>query len=317
MLDLCPTRSDSVEDMRARTLGDGGPEVSLVGLGTNNFGGRCDYEESRAVIDAALRAGITLFDTADIYTQGASEEYIGRALAGRREGVLLATKFGKPMNDGPDLPRGSREYVRWAVEGSLRRLQTETIDLYQMHEPDPETPVEETLGALSELVAEGKVRYVGSSNYSAGQIEEADRLARERGLVRFVAVQNHYSLVERGAEDELLPACERLGLGMLPYFPLASGLLTGKYRRGERPTQGRLAGREIPEERFDRLEALQRFADERGVSLLEVAIGGLAAMPAIASVIAGATRPEQVRANVRAGEWEPDAADVAALKALR
>ena len=317
MLDLCPTRSDSVEDMRARTLGDGGPEVSLVGLGTNNFGGRCDYEESRAVIDAALRAGITLFDTADIYTQGASEEYIGRALAGRREGVLLATKFGKPMNDGPDLPRGSREYVRWAVEGSLRRLQTETIDLYQMHEPDPETPVEETLGALSELVAEGKVRYVGSSNYSVGQIEEADRLARERGLVRFVAVQNHYSLVERGAEDELLPACERLGLGMLPYFPLASGLLTGKYRRGERPTQGRLAGREIPEERFDRLEALQRFADERGVSLLEVAIGGLAAMPAIASVIAGATRPEQVRANVRAGEWEPDAADVAALKALR
>ena len=317
MLDLCPTRSDSVEDMRARTLGDGGPEVSLVGLGTNNFGGRCDYEESRAVIDAALRAGITLFDTADIYTQGASEEYIGRALAGRREGVLLATKFGKPMNDGPDLPRGSREYVRWAVEGSLRRLQTETIDLYQMHEPDPETPVEETLGALSELVAEGKVRYVGSSNYSVGQIEEADRLARERGLVRFVAAQNHYSLVERGAEDELLPACERLGLGMLPYFPLASGLLTGKYRRGERPTQGRLAGREIPEERFDRLEALQRFADERGVSLLEVAIGGLAAMPAIASVIAGATRPEQVRANVRAGEWEPKADDVAALKALQ
>ena len=317
MLDLCPTRSDSVEDMRARTLGDGGPEVSLVGLGTNNFGGRCDYEESRAVIDAALGAGITLFDTADIYTQGASEEYIGRALAGRRDGVLLATKFGKPMNDGPDLPRGSRDYVRWAVEGSLRRLQTETIDLYQMHEPDPETPVEETLGALSELVAEGKVRYVGSSNYSVGQIEEADRLARERGLVRFVAAQNHYSLVERGAEDELLPACERLGLGMLPYFPLASGLLTGKYRRGERPTQGRLAGREIPEERFDRLEALQRFADERGVSLLEVAIGGLAAMPAIASVIAGATRPEQVRANVRAGEWEPKADDVAALKALQ
>jgi aryl-alcohol dehydrogenase-like predicted oxidoreductase len=297
-----------------RTLGDGGPEVSVVGLGTNNFGGRCDYEQTRAVIDAALEEGITLLDTADIYSQGTSEEYIGRALEGRRERVLLATKFGKPMNDAPDLPRGSREYVRWAVEGSLRRLQTDTIDVYQMHEPDPQTPVEETLGALSELVAEGKVRHIGSSNYSAGQIEDADRLARERGLVRFVSAQNHYSLVERDVEDEILPACERLRIGMLPYFPLASGLLTGKYRRGERASEGRLAGREIPEERFDRLEALQRFADERGVSLLEVAIGGLAAMPAVASVIAGATRPEQVRANVRAGEWEPGPDDVATLR---
>jgi len=317
MLGLCPTRSGSVGLMRARTLGDGGPEVSVVGLGTNNFGGRCDFAQTKAVIDAALDGGVTLLDTSDTYSQGTSEEYIGRALEGRRDRVLLATKFGKPMSDGPDLPRGSRKYVRWAIEGSLQRLRTETIDVYQMHEPDPQTPVEETLAALNELVAEGKVRYVGSSNYSAEQIEEADRVARERGFARFVSAQNHYSLVEREAEDELLPACERLGIGMLPYLPLASGLLTGKYRRGERVSEGRLAGREIPEARFDRLEALQRFADERGVALLEVAIGGLLAMPAIASVIAGATKPEQVRANVRAGEWEPTPDDLAALSALR
>jgi aryl-alcohol dehydrogenase-like predicted oxidoreductase len=303
--------------VRTRKLGDGGPEVSVVGLGTNNFGGRCDLAQTRAVIDAALDEGVTLFDTADIYSQGTSEEYIGQALEGRRDRVLLATKFGNPMDGGPDLPRGSREYVRWAVEGSLRRLRTETIDLYQMHVPDPQTPVEETLGALNELVEEGKVRHVGSSNDSAEQIEEAERVARERGWARFVSAQNRYSLVEREAEDAVLPACERLGIGMLPYFPLASGLLTGKYRRGEAASEGRLAGREISDAQFDRLEALQRFADERGVSLLEVAVGGLLAMPAVASVIAGATRPEQVRANVRAGEWEPGEEDVAALRELR
>ncbi|MEN3341802.1 MAG: hypothetical protein V7644_1206 [Actinomycetota bacterium] len=291
--------------------------MSVVGLGTNNFGGRCELAQARAVIDAALDEGVTLFDTADIYSQGTSEEYIGQALEGRRDRVLLATKFGNPMDGGPDLPRGSREYVRWAVEGSLRRLRTETIDLYQMHVPDPQTPVEETLGALNELVEEGKVRHVGSSNDSAEQIEEAERVARERGWARFVSAQNRYSLVEREAEDAVLPACERLGIGMLPYFPLASGLLTGKYRRGEAASEGRLAGREISDAQFDRLEALQRFADERGVSLLEVAVGGLLAMPAVASVIAGATRPEQVRANVRAGEWEPGEEDVAALRELR
>ncbi|HYA09143.1 MAG TPA: aldo/keto reductase [Gaiellaceae bacterium] len=303
--------------MRTRTLGDGGPEVSVVGLGTNNFGARCDLDRTRAVLEAALEDGITLVDTADIYTQGTSEEYIGKVLQGRRDRVVLATKFGKPMHDGPKIPRGSPEYVRWAVEGSLRRLRTETIDVYQMHEPDPETPIAETLGALDELVHEGKVRFVGSSNFSPGQVEEADRIARERGLACFVAAQNEYSLVERGAEDELLPVCERLGIGVLPYFPLASGLLTGKYARGVEATEGRLAGREIPAERLERLEALQRYAEERGVSLLEVAIGGLAAMPAIASVIAGATRPEQVHANVKAGEWEPSADDLAALRALR
>jgi aryl-alcohol dehydrogenase-like predicted oxidoreductase len=303
--------------MRTRTLGKDGPEVTVVGLGTNNFGARCDYEQSRAVIDAALDEGVTLIDTADIYSQGTSEEFIGRALAGRRDRVVIATKFGKPMDDRPEGSRGRPDYVRWAVEGSLRRLRTDVIDVVQMHEPDPSTPIEETLGALDELVREGKVRWIGSSNFSAEQIEQADRVSRERGLARFVSAQNHYSLIERGIEDDVLPACERLGIGMLPYFPLASGLLTGKYRRGEQASEGRLAGREIPEERWERVEALQRFADERGLSLLEVAIGGLLAMPAVVSVIAGATSPEQVRANVAAGAWEPSTDDVAALDALR
>jgi aryl-alcohol dehydrogenase-like predicted oxidoreductase len=303
--------------MRTRTLGDGGPEVTVVGLGTNNFGGRCDLERTRAVIDAALDEGINLFDTADIYSQGLSESYIGEVLEGRRDRVVLATKFGSPMDDGPDLPRGSRDYIRWAVEGSLKRLRTDTIDLYQMHVPDPATPIEETLGALNELVVEGKVRWIGSSNFDAAQIEEADRVARERGFARFVSAQNHYSFVHREAEDAILPTCARLGIGQLPYFPLASGLLTGKYVRGEEATEGRLAGRDIPEEQFDRVDALQRFADERGVPLLEVAIGGLLAMPAVSSVIAGATRPEQVRSNAQAGAWEPSADDLAALLALR
>jgi|SRR5579862_9454959 len=303
--------------MRTRTLGEGGPEVSIVGLGTNNFGPRIDFEQSRAVLESALDEGVTLIDTADIYGSGTSEEFIGRALEGRYDRVVIATKFGKPMRDGPELPRGSREYIRWAVEGSLRRLRTEAIDVYQMHEPDEATPIEETLDALNELVEEGKLRFVGSSNFSAQQIEAADLVARERGVARFVAAQNEYSLVKRGIEDDVLPACERLGIGVLPYFPLASGLLTGKYRRGEQATEGRLAGREFSEERWSLLERLQAFADERRISLLELAIGSLLARPAISSVIAGATSPEQVRANVRAGEWAPSAEDVAALNALR
>jgi len=303
--------------MRTRTLGREGPEVSVVGLGTNNFGARCDYEQSLAVIDAALDAGITLFDTADIYGQGTSEDYIGRALDGRRDRVLLATKFGKPMDENPNDRRGSPDYIRAAVEASLRRLRTDVIDVYQMHEPDEGTPIEETLGALDELVQDGKVRYVGSSNYSAQQIEDADRVAGDRGIARFVAAQNQYSLVARDIEADVLPACERLGIGMLPFFPLASGLLTGKYERGVEATEGRLAGREIAAERWDSLERLERFADERGVPVLSVAIGGLAAMPAVASVIAGATKPEQVRANVEAGAWEPTPDDLAALTALR
>jgi aryl-alcohol dehydrogenase-like predicted oxidoreductase len=303
--------------MRTRVLGEGGPEVSVVGLGTNNFGRRCDYEQTVAVIDAALDAGVTLFDTADIYGQGMSEEFIGRALEGRRDRVLIATKFGKPMDERPEERRGNPDYIQWAVESSLRRLRTDVIDVYQLHEPDPVTPIEETLGALNDLVHDGKVRWIGSSNFSAEQIEAAEEVARGAGFHRFVSVQNEYSFLEREAEDEVLGTCERLGIGFLPYFPLASGLLTGKYRRGEAATEGRLAGREIPADQWDRVEALQRFADERGASLLEVAIGGLLAMPAVTSVISGATRPEQVRANVAAGAWEPSADDVEELRALR
>jgi aryl-alcohol dehydrogenase-like predicted oxidoreductase len=203
------------------------------------------------------------------------------------------------------------------VEASLRRLRTDVIDVYQMHEPDPSTPIEETLGALDELVRAGKVRWIGSSNYSPAQVEEADTIARDRGLTRFVSAQNEYSLVRRDAEDELLPLCDRLGIGVLPFFPLASGLLTGKHKPGEVPTEGRLAGRDIPPERWAQVEALQRYADERGIALLDVAIGGLLAMPATVSVIAGATKPEQVRANVKAGKWEPTHKDVEALRALR
>lgn len=303
--------------MRLRSLGAEGPVVTVVGLGTNNFGGRIDYEQSKAVVDEAIEQGITLLDTADIYSQGTSEEYIGRALEGRRDAVFVATKFGKPMDENPSDARGSRAYVRWAVEGSLRRLRTDYIDVYQMHEPDPSTPVEETLGVLDELVREGKVRWIGSSNFSPEQVEEADALARDRGLTRFVAAQNEVSLVEREAEDELLPLCDALGIGMLPYFPLASGLLTGKHPVGRVPTEGRLSGRDVPAERWAKVEALQRYADERGVTLLDVAIGGLLALPAIVSVIAGATKPEQVRANAKAGSWEPKQNDVAALRALR
>ena len=303
--------------MRTRALGEGGPEVSVVGLGTNNFGPRIDLEQTRAVLETALEEGVTLIDTANTYGQGTSEDFIGQVLEGRLDRVVVATKFGMEMRGEPAIPRGSRDYIRWAVEGSLQRLRTQTIDVYQMHRPDPETPIEETLGALNELVEEGTVRFIGSSNFSAEQIEAADRVAREGGFARFISAQNEYSLIVRDVEAEILPACERLGIGFLPYFPLASGLLTGKYRRGERPTEGRLAGREIPEERWERVELLQRFAEERGISLLELAIGCLAAMPAVASVIAGATSPDQVRANVRAGAWEPSAEDVAALKALR
>jgi aryl-alcohol dehydrogenase-like predicted oxidoreductase len=303
--------------VRTRSLGAEGPEVTVVGLGTNNFGGRIDYAASKAVVDEAIEQGITLFDTADIYSQGASEEFIGRALAGRRDAVLIATKFGKEMDANPSESRGSPEYIRWAVEESLRRLRTDTIDVYQMHEPDLSTPVEETLGALDELVREGKVRWIGSSNYSPAQVEEADTIARDRGLTRFVASQNELSLVKREAEDELLPLCDSLGIGVLPYFPLASGLLTGKHTPGQTPTEGRLAGRDIPAERWEQVKALQRYADDRGVALLDVAIGGLLAMPAIVSVIAGATKPEQVRANARAGTWEPKQNDLAALLALR
>ncbi|MFL5981687.1 MAG: aldo/keto reductase [Gaiellaceae bacterium] len=306
--------------MRMRRLGNDGPTVSVVGLGCNNFGMRVDLDGTRAVVDAALDAGITLFDTADIYGgTGGSESFLGEVLEGRRDRVVLATKFGGDMGDGTEA-RGSREYIRKAVEASLQRLRTDYIDLYQYHTPDKVTPLAETFGALDELVREGKARYVGHSNLSAEQVEEVDGLAREHGWARPVSAQNRYSLLHRDPEEDLLPVCERLGLGVLPYFPLASGLLTGKYRRGEaRPKGTRLESRDevFTDEVFDRVEALKSFAQERGVTLLDVAIGGLAAQPAVGSVISGATKPEQVRANAAAGDWEPTADDLAALDAIR
>jgi len=302
--------------VRHRRLGAEGPEVSVVGLGCNNFGMRVDAEGTRAVVDAALDAEVSLLDTADTYGKGLSEEYLGRALEGRRDRIVLATKFGNPMSDDDELPLGSPEYIRKAVAGSLRRLRTDWIDVYQYHRPDGVTPIEDTLGALNELVEEGTVRFIGSSNFNASQIEEADRIASEHGWTRFVSAQNEYSLLERQVEEKLLPTCERLGIGFLPYFPLASGLLTGKYRRGEDPPEGaRLAGRpeRLTSEVFDRIEALERYAEEREVTLLHVAIGGLLAQPPVASVIAGATKPEQVRANAAAGEWEPTEEDMREL----
>jgi len=301
--------------MRTRKLGSSELEVTVVGLGCNNFGGRIDEAASRAVIDAALEAGVTFFDTADVYGNGGgSEEIIGRALAGRRNRVVLATKFGHDLGDG-ESARGARSYIRKAVEASLRRLQTDWIDLYQYHRPDGVTPVEETLEALDELVREGTVRAIGSSNFSAALVDEAHAVADNQGLSLFVSEQSEYSWLVRDAEQELLPACERLGIGFIPYFPLASGLLTGKYRRGEPPPEGtRLHGREISDEHLDKVERLEAWAREHGVSLLDVAIGGLAAQPAVVSVIAGATRPDQVRANAEAGHWQPSADELSSLR---
>src|SRR5215211_1780966 len=296
--------------METRRLGP--LTVSVVGLGGNNFGRRIDAAATQAVIDAALDAGIMLFDTADIYGDGQSERLLGRALGDRRDAVVVATKFGKPMGDGADR-RGTRAYMRAALEASLQRLETDRVDLYQHHEEDTGTPLEETVGALDELVREGKILAYGTSNYTPERIERAAPLAQGP----YVSEQSEYSWLARGAEDELLPACERLGLGFIPYFPLASGLLTGKYRRDEPPPEGtRLHGREISDDRWDRLEAVDAFARQRGVSLLEVAIGGLAAQPAVASVIAGATKPEQVRANAAAGAWEPSPEELAELRSV-
>jgi aryl-alcohol dehydrogenase-like predicted oxidoreductase len=293
--------------MRYRQLGESGLTVSVIGLGGNNFGGRIGLEETRGVVDAALDCGVTLIDTADIYgNRGGSEELLGQVLAGRREHVVLATKFGMDMGNGT-VARGSRSYIRRAVEASLRRLQTDYIDLYQYHVPDGVTPLEETLATLDDLITGGKVRYIGSSNFAGWQVADADWIAQTQHQARFVSAQNHYNLLERDAEQELIPSCVNRGVGVLPYFPLANGLLTGKYSRGQAAPPGtRLTGREseLTDDVFDKLEALERFGAEHGHSLLEVAIAGLAAMPGIASVIAGATKPEQVRANAAAGDWE-------------
>lgn len=305
-------------DLPKRRLGDSELEVSAVGLGCNNFGKRLDLDGTAAVLEAALDAGIDFFDTADIYGDSDSERLMGEVLAGRRDEYVLATKFGweSSEEDAPDVPGGSREYIRWAIDGSLKRLRVEKIDLYQYHRPDGVTPIEETLGALDELVREGLVGAIGCSNFSAAELEEADRIARERGQARFVTLQNQYSLLEREIEAEVAPACERLGVSILPYFPLASGLLTGKYRRGESgPAGARLSEREQvgSDEQFDVVEALEAFAADRGIGILDVAISALAAQPAVASVIAGATKPEQIAANVAALQWQPSEAELVEL----
>jgi aryl-alcohol dehydrogenase-like predicted oxidoreductase len=309
--------------MRYRHLGNSGLLVSVVGLGCNNFGGRLDLDRTRGVIDAAIDEGITLLDTADIYTTGASEELIGHALQGRRDKVVIATKWGSQRSDmgyGPAAgAKGGRGYIRRAVEASLTRLQTDHIDLYQLHTPDPVTPIEETLAALTELVAEGKIRYVGSSNFAGWQIADADHIAHQSGYVPFISAQNHYSLLERAPETEVIPACEAFGVGLLPFFPLANGLLTGKIRRETgAPADSRLAGRDsyLTDDKFDRVEALEKWGAEHGHTLLEIAIAGLAAQPTVGSVIAGATKPEQVRANAAAGEWEPTAEELAEIDSL-
>lgn len=312
--------------MRYQPLGDSGLQVSVVGLGCNNFGRDSDLDMTRGVVDAAIDAGITLFDTADIYgaTRGASEQLLGQVLGKRREDIVLATKFGMDMNgaNGPDWgARGSRRYIRKAIEASLRRLDTDWIDLYQYHQPDGVTPVEETLGALDELIAEGKVRYIGSSNFTGWQVVEADFLARDAGANRFISAQNHYSLIDPDVEAELAPACESYGVGILPFYPLANGLLTGKHRRGEPPVaDSRIAKRRTDLHEgadWDLIERLESFAQDSGHTLVELAIAGLAEQPAVSSVIAGARTAEQIAANAAAGEWELTAAEIAELEMLR
>jgi aryl-alcohol dehydrogenase-like predicted oxidoreductase len=308
-------------NMRYRSLGDSGLLVSVVGLGCNNFGARLDVAGTRAVVDAAIDAGITLFDTADIYgNNGGSEMALGEVLGSRRDKIVLATKFGHQRVDmgyGPAAgAKGGRSYIRRAVTESLRRLRTDYIDLYQLHTPDPVTPMEETLAALSELVTEGKVRYIGHSNLSGWQIADAAHLAAASGCTPFISAQNHWSWLERSAEAEVAPAAEHFGLGVLPYFPLANGLLTGKVRRGQPvPAGSRLEARAtyVTDDKLDKVEALIAWGADHGVSLLEIAIGGLAALPGCTSVIAGAMSPEQVDANVAAGDWVPEDEDLAEI----
>ncbi len=310
--------------MEYRQLGRSGLTVSAVGIGCNAFGARIDGEASRRVVDAAIEHGVTLFDTSDTYGFGESERLLGRALGKRRDDVVVATKFGMDMHgrNGPDWgARASRRYARKAVEASLRRLGTDHIDLYQIHQPDLVTPVEETLEVMNELVDEGKVRYLGCSNFAAWEVVDAHWTARTRGLRGFVTTQNEYSLYNRSAEEELVPALDRLGMSLLPYFPLAYGLLTGKYRRdAAAPTGSRLSAdgqaHRLENADFDRVEALQRYADERGVALLDVALGGLAAQRAVGSVIAGATSADQVESNVRAASWRPSREDAEVLAGI-
>lgn len=307
--------------MRFRRLGNSGLKVSEIGLGCNNFGMRIDETETAQVVNAALDAGITLFDTADIYGGTRSEEYLGKALGRRRHEVVLATKFGMPVGGDARKSGGSRRWIMQAVEDSLRRLGTDYIDLYQHHQPDPETPVDETLRALDDLVTQGKVRYIGNSNYSGWQIADADWTAA--GQTRFVSAQNLYSLLERKSAFEVLPACEHFGLGFLPFFPLASGLLSGKYRRGEPPPEGtRLEAwgargqAALNEKNFAAVESLTAWAEARGHTILELAFAWLLGHSVVSSVIAGATSPDQVRANAAAAEWRLTPEEVAEVTAV-
>jgi aryl-alcohol dehydrogenase-like predicted oxidoreductase len=305
--------------MSRRTFPGTDLSVSVVGIGCNNFGARIDATTTQVVVDAAIDQGITLFDTAESYGAGESETLLGRSLKGRRDQVVIATKFGwwnDPENTGA---MGDPKYVRGAIEASLQRLGTDYVDLYYYHRPDRITPIEETLGAMHELVVAGKVRFIGSSNMTGAEILAADAAATAGGLTRMISAQNEYSWLMRDAEVDVIPACMEADVGLIPYFPLASGLLTGKYTRGEPAPDGtrlanmpgRLEG--MTDEAWDRLAALEAFAEENGVSLLDVAIGGLASMPTVASVIAGATKPEQVAANVAAGNWVPSAAQLQTL----
>ena len=308
--------------METRTIGS--LKVSLVGLGCNNFGMRADEERSTAVVHAALDAGITFFDTADIYGGTLSEEYLGRALAGRRDEVVVATKFGSQVGGDPAQSGAGARWITEAAEASLRRLGTDHIDLYQQHVPDDTVPLEETLEALDRLVQAGKVLQIGNSNFSAEQIAAADALSREHGWARFVSAQNQFSLVSTRARRDVIPACVEHGLGFLPYFPLGSGLLSGKYRRATPPPAGtRLstmpedrAASVLSEHNFDRVEALTAFAEGRGHTILELAFAWLAAQPALASIIAGATSPDQIRANAAAVDWPLTADDLAEVDSI-
>jgi aryl-alcohol dehydrogenase-like predicted oxidoreductase len=310
--------------MRYGPLGQSGLLVSVVGLGCNNFGSRLDVDGTRAVVDAAIDAGITLFDTSDTYGGGGgSERALGEILGSRRDQVVLATKFGHQHADmgyGPAVgAKGGRAYIRRAVTESLRRLRTDHIDLYQLHTPDPVTPIDETIAALHELVAEGKVRYIGHSNFSGWQLADAAHLAARGGHPPFISAQNHWSLLERRPEADAVPAARHFGLGVLPYFPLANGLLTGKVRSGQPIPEGtRLAARQdyVTEEKLAKVEALVTWAQAHGVTLLETAIGALAAQPGCSSVIAGAMSAEQVKANAAAAEWIPSAAELAEIDAI-
>lgn len=311
-------------EMTYRPLGDSGLIVSAVGIGCNAFGRRVGLDGVKDVLAGARDSGVTLLDTADIYgsPHGASEELLGEALVGQRDRFVLASKFGMDMEggNGEDFgARGSRRYIRRAVEASLRRLRTDHLDLYQLHEPDPTTPIAETLGALTDLVREGKVLYLGCSNFAAWQIADAAWIAQSAGLEAFVSVQNRYSLLTRDIEAEVVPAAERFGLGILPFFPLEAGLLTGKYRRGQAAPAGTRfaveAGRAswLENADWDRIEALEEYAAARDLAPLDVAIAGLAAQPGVSSVISGAVSGDQVRANAAALRWEPSEADLAEL----